>query len=220
MIGLQLVIVYGIVGFVLGLFPYTRPWGESMRGFLLSTIENLGAQGVAHAIPGLFTVAAHCAARTLRGPADRRVVSLDRAGPHQARLDLSGDRSADAPPPDDARVGVCDHRGVSVHARKRDRCLQRRQRLPRPHADAGIEWPRQPDHERLHGHLLTRAAPRRLRAHRRRRGDGGPSRRPLHQDQDTAAGGDDDPQRGRRRTDDHRLFAVCRHRRCVHRRRR
>ena len=43
------------------------------------------------------------------------------------------------------------------------------------------------------------------------------SRRPLHQDQDTPAGGDHDPQRGRRRTDDHRLLAVCRHRRRVHR---
>ena len=56
MIGLQLVIVYGIVGFILGLFPYTRPWGESLSGFLLSTIENLALRA-AHAIPGLFTVA-------------------------------------------------------------------------------------------------------------------------------------------------------------------
>ena len=56
MIGLQLVIVYGIAGFILGLFPYTRPWGESLSGFLLSTIENLALRAV-HAIPGLFTVA-------------------------------------------------------------------------------------------------------------------------------------------------------------------
>ena len=41
--------------FVLRRFPYTRPWGESMRGFLFTTIEDL-ALGVVNAIPGLFTV--------------------------------------------------------------------------------------------------------------------------------------------------------------------
>ena len=49
-------IVYVVVTFVLRRFPYTRPWGESMRGFLLDTAQTLGL-GVAHAIPGLFTVA-------------------------------------------------------------------------------------------------------------------------------------------------------------------
>jgi len=51
-----LVIVYATVGFVLRLFPYTRPWGESMRGFLVSTAEHL-ALGVMNAVPGLFTAA-------------------------------------------------------------------------------------------------------------------------------------------------------------------
>ena len=46
--------IYATVGFVLRRFPYTRPWGESMRGFLLATVTNLGL-GVARAIPGLFT---------------------------------------------------------------------------------------------------------------------------------------------------------------------
>ena len=50
--------IYATVGFVLRRFPYTRPWGESMRGFLLTTAENLGL-GIANAIPGLFTVADH-----------------------------------------------------------------------------------------------------------------------------------------------------------------
>jgi small-conductance mechanosensitive channel len=54
-IALQLVIVYGVVSFVLELFPYTRPWGESLSGFLLSTLTSL-ALGAADAVPGLFTV--------------------------------------------------------------------------------------------------------------------------------------------------------------------
>jgi len=52
---LDLLVIYGTVGFVLRRFPYTRPWGESMRGFLLTTAKNLGL-GVADAIPGLVTV--------------------------------------------------------------------------------------------------------------------------------------------------------------------
>jgi small-conductance mechanosensitive channel len=52
---LQLVVLYGIVGFVLGQFPYTRPWGESLSGFLLTTVKDL-ALGAAYAIPGIFTV--------------------------------------------------------------------------------------------------------------------------------------------------------------------
>jgi small-conductance mechanosensitive channel len=54
-IGLQLVVLYGVVSFVLELFPYTRPWGESLNGFLLTTVRNL-ALGAADAMPGLFTV--------------------------------------------------------------------------------------------------------------------------------------------------------------------
>jgi small-conductance mechanosensitive channel len=54
-VSLQLIVVYGIVSFVLELFPYTRPWGESLSGFLLVTLRTL-AIGTANAIPGLFTV--------------------------------------------------------------------------------------------------------------------------------------------------------------------
>ena len=53
---LDLAVVYVVVTFVLRRFPYTRPWGESMRGFLLDTLATIGL-GVAHALPGLFTVA-------------------------------------------------------------------------------------------------------------------------------------------------------------------
>src|SRR5581483_9679378 len=52
---INLVVLYAAVGFVLREFPYTRPWGESMRGFLIATLETLALKA-AHAIPGLFTV--------------------------------------------------------------------------------------------------------------------------------------------------------------------
>jgi small-conductance mechanosensitive channel len=54
-VGLQLLVLYGIVSFVLEQFPYTRPWGESLSGFLVTTLENL-ALGAMQAVPGLFTV--------------------------------------------------------------------------------------------------------------------------------------------------------------------
>jgi small-conductance mechanosensitive channel len=54
-IGLQLLVLYGIVSFVLGQFPYTRPWGEQLSGFLLTTLRNL-ALGAALATPGIFVV--------------------------------------------------------------------------------------------------------------------------------------------------------------------
>jgi small-conductance mechanosensitive channel len=54
-VGLGLFVAYSTLTFVLRRFPYTRPWGESMRGYLLSTFETLGL-GVVNAIPGLFTV--------------------------------------------------------------------------------------------------------------------------------------------------------------------
>ncbi|HET9269255.1 MAG TPA: mechanosensitive ion channel domain-containing protein, partial [Vicinamibacterales bacterium] len=51
---LQLTVIYITVTFVLRRFPYTRPWGESMRESLLGTAAQLGS-GVVDAIPGLFT---------------------------------------------------------------------------------------------------------------------------------------------------------------------
>ena len=52
---LDAMIVYAVVTFVLRRFPYTRPWGESMRGFLIDTAQTLSLNA-AHAFPGLFTV--------------------------------------------------------------------------------------------------------------------------------------------------------------------
>jgi small-conductance mechanosensitive channel len=52
---LNLAIGYAIVSFVLRQFPYSRPWGERMRGFLLITVKNL-TLGMANAVPGLVAV--------------------------------------------------------------------------------------------------------------------------------------------------------------------
>ena len=54
-VAIQLVVVYATTGFVLREFPYTRPWGESMRAFLWATVKHL-TLGAAEAIPGLVTV--------------------------------------------------------------------------------------------------------------------------------------------------------------------
>src|SRR5262249_5245347 len=51
----DLIVIYTALTFTLRQFPYTRPWGESMSGFLLTTVENLGLS-VVNALPGLFTV--------------------------------------------------------------------------------------------------------------------------------------------------------------------
>jgi small-conductance mechanosensitive channel len=51
---LQLTVIYITCTFVLRRFPYTRPWGESMRESLLGTVAQLAA-GFVDAIPGLFT---------------------------------------------------------------------------------------------------------------------------------------------------------------------
>jgi small-conductance mechanosensitive channel len=52
---LDLAILYIVVTFVLRQFPYTRPWGDSMRSHLIGTAQTLGLSA-AHAVPGFFTV--------------------------------------------------------------------------------------------------------------------------------------------------------------------
>jgi len=48
-------VVYEWLAYVLGRFPYTRPWGEALFANLASAVgELLG--GIAHALPGLFFV--------------------------------------------------------------------------------------------------------------------------------------------------------------------
>jgi small-conductance mechanosensitive channel len=41
--------------YTLRLFPYTRPWGEQLRGWLVETLGSI-LHGIVHAIPGLATV--------------------------------------------------------------------------------------------------------------------------------------------------------------------
>ena len=53
---LYLLISYSVIAIILRRFPFTRPWGESMRGFLFETGINVGL-GIAHSIPGLVTIA-------------------------------------------------------------------------------------------------------------------------------------------------------------------
>ena len=54
-IALSLFVLYSAITFILRRFPYTRPWGESMRTFMLATLSKLGLDMV-HALPALFTV--------------------------------------------------------------------------------------------------------------------------------------------------------------------
>jgi small-conductance mechanosensitive channel len=54
--GLVLLAGYMWLTSVLVLFPYTRPWGEALGGFLVRTFGRMGA-GIVGAIPGLFYVA-------------------------------------------------------------------------------------------------------------------------------------------------------------------
>jgi len=51
-----LLVAYWWLAFVLRQFPYTRPWSEALRGFLVDTVSTLG-RGIIAAIPGLVTVA-------------------------------------------------------------------------------------------------------------------------------------------------------------------
>ena len=48
-------VVYEWLAYVLGRFPYTRPWGEALFANLASAVGELFS-GIAHALPGLFFV--------------------------------------------------------------------------------------------------------------------------------------------------------------------
>lgn len=47
--------IYSWLAFALSQFPYTQPWGEGLRAYLVGLLAKL-ALGVLRAIPGLFTV--------------------------------------------------------------------------------------------------------------------------------------------------------------------
>lgn len=50
--GLGLLVAYGWLSFSLQQFPYTRPWGEGLKRFLVDVVLDLG-RGIVHAVPGL-----------------------------------------------------------------------------------------------------------------------------------------------------------------------
>ncbi len=52
----RLLLGYLWIHLVLMLFPYTRPWGEALGDYLLSTFQGL-ALGILHTMPNLFTIA-------------------------------------------------------------------------------------------------------------------------------------------------------------------
>ncbi len=54
-IGVGLLIVYNWLAFALRRFPYTRPWGEALRGFFTDRLARFGL-GILAGIPDLFTV--------------------------------------------------------------------------------------------------------------------------------------------------------------------
>jgi small-conductance mechanosensitive channel len=56
LLGLSAALVYAWLTFTLRQFPYTRPWGEALSGFVVASVADLG-QGMLYAIPGLFSVA-------------------------------------------------------------------------------------------------------------------------------------------------------------------
>ena len=90
-------VVYSWLTFVLRRFPYTRPWGESMREFLFSTASHL-ALGFARALPGLFTVADHLSDHALLHPVDQRAVRRRRKPAIHSAMGVSGDGAADQAP--------------------------------------------------------------------------------------------------------------------------
>jgi small-conductance mechanosensitive channel len=49
----MLLLTWEWLGYVLGLFPYTRPWAEGLTGFLVRTSVGL-LEAIAHAAPSLF----------------------------------------------------------------------------------------------------------------------------------------------------------------------
>ena len=53
--GIWLFLIYSWLTFTLRRFPYTRPWGESLRSFLLDRVALLSGN-IVGAIPNLFTV--------------------------------------------------------------------------------------------------------------------------------------------------------------------
>ncbi len=195
--------------FVLRRFPYTRPWGESMRASALHLFGSIGEMFV-NALPGLGTVVVVVLitriftrlAGALFDAVDRRSVALPGIYPETAQ------------PTRRIVVALLWLFALIVSYRlsagQRFRRLQRRECLRRPDCLTGLNRHHESDHERLHDHLLAGASRRRLR-------EGGGCRRDRHahwpardEDQDAASRRGHDAQRHRDLERDDQLLARCR----------
>ena len=59
-------LAYEWIGFVLGRFPYTRPWGEGLVRFLAGLVSEI-VQAVVGAVPGIVLAVVIFVVRPLRG---------------------------------------------------------------------------------------------------------------------------------------------------------
>ena len=171
MTGIGLFLVYAWLTFSLRRFPYTRPWGEALRGFLLERLTIFG-RNVVKALPDLFTVVLIALLTRMV----IRALALVFNAIEEGRATLPGVHPETAASTRRLVSGLMwlfalalaypylpgsdtdAFKGVSVFVGLIDL--------------ARVERHRHPDDERAHAHLLAGAAARRLRPDRRCRGHG------------------------------------------------
>jgi ABC-type multidrug transport system fused ATPase/permease subunit len=179
-----LFLAYNWLTFVLRSFPYTRPWGESLRAFLTGRIELLALKFV-NALPELFTALLVLVAARFVVRASNVLFEAAERG----RVTLPGVY-------------------ISLLARQRFRSVQGRQRLSGVDDFTRLEQRREPDDERADHHVFAVASRIRLRPDRRGRGDGDECGPAVDQDQDCALRGGHDPERRRGLAGHQELLAV------------
>jgi hypothetical protein len=139
---LRLLVAYMLATFVLRQLPYTRPWGESLREFMLATLSELATNAV-NTIPELFTIfIIVLVIRFVTKLLEPRFDAVER-GAITVQLHASGNRTDHTPAGDDRALAVCRRPGVPVCARQQHRRVQGHQRVRRLDGDAGIERVRQ-----------------------------------------------------------------------------
>ena len=110
--GFVLLLTYEWVGFVLGRFPFTRPWGEQLNTFLLDTVTGI-LTAVAQSLPGLLVVALIVViARAVNGVMRTFFDGVQAGRVTVGWIDADSAR-ADAPADDDRGLGVRAGDGVS-----------------------------------------------------------------------------------------------------------
>ena len=95
-VGLELGVIYALVTFILRQFPYTRPWGESLRESLLTAVGHLALE-IVNAMPRLFMICAIIViTRFAIGLLEPWFDAVGR-GAVKVPVDVSGDRQNDPP---------------------------------------------------------------------------------------------------------------------------